>query len=295
MKVLVVGVIALSMPLAVNAASLPIRLKDGATWTITAQHVRDSSGPRAQKWALTTVKRLTWSAPGNGRGARLTVTPLSATPGAESPPEIARARSLAVPAMLEVDESLTPGAVVNVDEVRAAFQIVIGRDVRGSEALADAAAMAMIATEAAWAARGQGGDLELGKTFESDGEIENPIGGPPIQARDSYRLESYDPAAGRAVIVWRQTVDTAAFARTLVESLAARMRSATPPMKPADIREALKDATGTIENTCRHDIDIPTGLAVKVACQTMNRMTVQGETRGATDTWTITQTLPEAL
>ena len=119
------------------------------------------------------------------------------------------------------------------------------------------------------------------------------MGGPPIRARDSYRLESYDTSAGRAVIVWRQSVDTAAFARNLVESLAARMRSATPPMKPEDIREALKDAAGTSENTCRHDIDIPTGLAVKVACQTMNRMTVQGETRGVKDTWTITQTLPE--
>ena len=71
------------------------------------------------------------------------------------------------------------------------------------------------------------------------------------------------------------------------------MRSTTPGLKPENIQAALKDASGNLESTCRHEIDIPTGLAVKVDCRTSNSVTVQGETRGSTDTWTITQTLPE--
>jgi len=280
-------------PCAVQAESLPVRLKDGATWTITATHVGEATGPRALKWNLTTVKRLVWSAPQRGRNARLTVIPVSATVSADSPPELARARSLAVSATLEVDEVLTPGALVNVDAVRAAFQEVLGRDIRGSEALADAAAKAMIATEVGWAARGQGGELDPGKTVESDGEVENPFGGAPIKVRDNYRLESYDRTAGRAVIVWRQSADSAAFARDLVAGLEARMKSATPGLKPDEVQAALKDVSGNLESTCRHEIDIPTGLAVKVDCRRINTITFQGETRGSTDTWTITQTLPE--
>lgn len=140
MKHLVAAAIVLAFPDVVQAESLPVRLKDGVIWTITATHVRDATGPRAQKWTLTTVKTLAWSAPQRGRSARLTVTPVSATAGADSPPEVARARSLAVPATLGVDESLIPGAVVNVDAVRAASEEVLGRNIRGSEALADAAA-----------------------------------------------------------------------------------------------------------------------------------------------------------
>ena len=289
MKRLIVAAMLLGMPCAAQAESLPVRLKDGATWTITANHVREATGPRAQHWNLTTVKKLVWSAPQRGRSPRLAVIPVSATVSADSPPEVARARSLAVPATLEVDEVMTPGAVVNVDAVRAAFQEVLGRDIRGSEALADAAAKAMIATEVGWAARGQGGELDLGKAVESDGEVENPFGGAPIKVRDNYRLESYDLTAGRAVIVWRQTTDSVAFAKDLVAGLAARMKSA----KPDEVQAALKDASGNLGSTCRHEIDIPTGLAVKVDCRSTNTITIQGETRGSTDTWTITQTLPE--
>ena len=293
MRRLIVAAMLLGMPCAVQAENLPVRLKDGATWTITATHVREATGPRAQNWNLTTVKKLVWSAPQRGRNARLTVIPVSATVSADSPPEVARARSLGVPATLEVDGVLTPGALVNVDAVRAAFQEVLGRDIRGSEALADAAAKAMIATEVGWAASGQGGELDLGRAVESDGEVENPFGGAPIKVRDNYRLKSYDLTAGRAVIVWRQSTDTAAFAKDLVAGLAARMKSSTPIMKPDEIQAALKDASGNLESTCRHEIDIPTGLAVKVDCRSTNTITILGETRGTTDTWTITQTLPE--
>ena len=293
MKGLVIAAIALVLPAAVQAESLPVRLKDGATWAISGTHVRDGVGARAQKWTLKTVKTLVWSAPKTGQGARLTVNPVSATVGPDSPPEVPRARSLGIPAVVEVDDALNPGAAVNVDEVRAAFQEVLGRDIRGSEALADAAAHAMIASELAWAARGQGGELALGKTIETDGVVENPIGGPPIKVRDSYRLESYDATAGRAVIIWRQAADSAAFAKDIVASMAERMKSTTPSLKPEAIQAALRGASGTLESNCRHEIDLATGLALRADCRTTNAITIQGETRGTTDTWTITQTLPE--
>ncbi len=293
MRTLLAVALLLSLPAAVRAESLPLRLKDGATWTITASHVRASTGPRAQNWTLNTVKRLVWTAPRDQRGARLTISPVSASVGEGSPPEVARARSLAVPATLEVDQALTPGAIVDVEVVRAAFQTLVGRDIRGSEALADAAAKAMIASEVALAARSQGADLPLGKTLEADGEIENPLGGPPIRVRESYRLDSYDTGSGRAVVLWRQFVDPAVFAKQIVASLSARMRTSSPNLKPSDVEAGLKDTRGTIDGACRHEIDIPSGLAIKVECRTSNSVTVQRETRGVTDTWTITQTLPE--
>ena len=297
MKSLLVAAIALVLPAAVQAESLPVRLKDGATWTITATQVRDGVGAGAQKWTLTSVKRLTWTAPAAGRTARLTVTPVSATVGPDSPPEIARQRSLAVPATLEVDDALIPGAVVNIDEVRTAYQEVLGRDIRGSEALADAAAHAMIASELVWTARGQGRRLEIGKALRLDGSVENPSGGGSLQTRDSFRLESYDPASGRAVVVWSQAVNPAALNRNLVSLAVARAVASNPAFDAKTLTPAFsfafKKAVGILENSCRSEIDVPTGLATSAQCSTVSRMRYEGDTHGTTDTWTITQTLPE--
>jgi hypothetical protein len=297
MKGLVIAAIALVLPAAVQAESLPVRLKDGATWTITATNVRDGVGSSAQKWTLTTVKALVWSAPKAGLGARLRVSPVSATVGPDSPPEVARARSLAVSATLEVDEALNPGVVVNTEEVRAAFQEVVGRDTRGSEPLADAAVHAMISSELALMARGQGRDLKLGKVLKLKGAIENPLGGGPLSTRDSVSLESFDRASGRAVIVWNQAVDPAALNRRLVSLAVSRAMAANPAFDAKALTTAygfaFKKAAGVLKNSCRHEVDISTGLAVSAQCRTTSRMTYEGETSETTDTWTITQTLPE--
>lgn len=297
MKSLFIAAIALVLPAAVEAENLPVRLKDGATWTITATQVRDGVGAEAPKWTLTTVKRLTWTEPAPGRSARLTVTPVSATVNPDSLPEVARARSLAVPATLEVDDALSPGAVVNINEVRAAYQEVLGRDIRGSEALADAAAHAMIASELVWTAQVQGTRLELGEALKLDGRVENPMGVGYLPTRDSFRLESYDPASGRAVVVWNQAVNPAALNRNLVSLAVARAVASNPAFDAKTLTPAFsfafKKAVGILENSCRSEIDVPTGLATSAQCSTVSRMRYEGETTGTTDTWTITQTLPE--
>jgi hypothetical protein len=274
------------------ALDMPLKLEDGATWTITAEHTHSKTDAgKQQAWTLKTVKQLTWSAPKNGKPGRVLVTPLSATPAEGSPPELAKARSFPIPALLDVDDTLAPATIVNVVEVRAAFAGVVGGDIKGREEMADAAAMAMIASELSHASRSQGGELAPGEAASYDDELPNPFGGPPIKAQGVYALESHDAAGGRAVVTWRQSLDPASFRASLAERLAEVIKD--EPARRAEAEAAFSQMDVRRDDTCRHEIDLATGLAIKAQCSLTNKVTAGGRLVESVDRWTITQTLPK--
>jgi hypothetical protein len=250
---------------------------------------------QAQNWGLTTVKRLTWHAGAKDQPATLTVTPVSSTAAPGSPPEVATARSFAIPATLVVDEGLTPGPVVNKDEVRAAFSKLIPDATKIPAAMIDASTRAMIASELVVVSHAQGLTLKQGKTISADIDMPNPIGGPPMRAVETARLDSFDKKAGRAVVQWRQVLDPAAFKASTMGMLLAMTKNKLSPEKIEEARAAFADAAMQNETVCHHEIDLPTGLAVKVECNLTSLTTVQGKTQRVTEHWAVAQTLPEQL
>jgi hypothetical protein len=275
------------------AEEFPVRVPDGATWTITGEHSRKVEGDRPQQWSLTTTKRLTWRAGRGGRPATLTVTPVSATPAPGSPPELARARSLSIPATLAVDENLAPQSIVNRDEVRAAFVSLVPKAANAPGEMIDASTMAMIASEIGTAARLQGLSLKLGETIKADGELPSPLSGAAIRTEETARLESYDPASHRAVVVWRETPDPASYRESLAATLQAMARDKVDPAKIEAARAAFAGMSMTGENTCRGEIDTATGLATNVECTLVQTVTDGDKIQRNTEHWTITQTSPE--
>lgn len=276
------------------AEEFPIKLVDGASWTITAEHTRKSSDPApAQNWSLTTVKRLTWHAGKAGEPSMLTVTPVSATPGAGSPAELAQARSLAIPATLHVGDGLEPGEVVNREEVRAEF-VRLAPNAKGADArLIDASAMAMVATELAMTAHGQGTLLKRGSPVSGEVAMANPLGGPPLKGLVTITLEAVDTAAGMAKIAWSQASEPASFKAVVAEMLADLGKRQLPPDKLAEAKAALDSASYDNRTECRFDIDTRTGLARRSVCTATNTVSMQGKTQSVVDQWTIAQTPPD--
>jgi hypothetical protein len=283
------------------AEPLPVKLADGATWTLTIEHARDDDRPgRKSASSVTSVKRLTWRK-GQGGSDRLTVTPVSTTPGPGSPPGLAAATSLEVPVTLEVDEALTPERVVNTAEVRASFQAMLQRIGSDPAALAiakdtlagltDASITALATQDLARVALSQGMDLKPGEEVSYQEDRPNPLGGGPIRSNGSYRLESLDRRSGRAVVVWRQTFDPASAAAS-VAAMVEAMMSRVSADKAAEARAALSTMKLERNDTCRHEIDVETGLAVSAACSASTVAGAGSQQSRRTDRWTITQTLP---
>jgi hypothetical protein len=275
------------------AEDLPVTLANGATWTLTAEHTRSTEGGnKPQNWSLTTVKRLTWHAGDKRKPDTLTVTPISAVAGAGSPPEVATARSLAIPATLVVDESLVPGEVVNKAEVRAEFARLIPSAATASPELVDASSRAMIASELGTVSRAQGLALKLGELVSVEVEMPNPLGGPPLRGVESALLESFDKPTGRAVVQWRQALDPASVKESTAGMLLSMAKGKVDPAKIEEARAVFATAAIQNETACRHEIDIPSGLTLKAECDTTNTVTLQGKTQRVADRWIISQTLP---
>lgn len=273
----------------------PIRLPDGATWTITAEHTRRAEGAgQAQNWSLTTVKRLTWHAGGNGKPNTLTVTPVSAVPGAGSSPEVAIGRSLAIPAVLVVDQSLTPGDVVNRDEVRAEFRRLVPSAPKDSTDLIDAATKAMIASELVIASRAQGLELQLKKPRSAEIGMPNPLGGQPLRATEIVQVEAVDIKNGRAVVKWRQALDPESFKASAAAILTTMAQGKVEPAKIEAARAAFATASMINETECFYEIDLPTGLARRGECFVDFAVNLSGKTQKASDHWVISQTMPGA-
>jgi hypothetical protein len=270
-----------------------VSLRDGATWTITAEHTRKANFGQAPTWGLVTVKRLTWHAGGKGQADTLTVTPISSKALPGSPVEVETARSLAIPATLAVDEGLTPGPVLNKEEARAEVVKLAPSAAGGPVSVVDAAAKAMIASELMMTSHAQGLPLQPGKPVSASADMPNPIGGPPLRATESASLESIDRKAGRAVVIWRQVLDPEAFKASAEGMLAAMAKGKVAPERMQEARAAFADASMESQTTCRHEIDIPSGLAIKTQCDMTMATTLQGKTQQVAEHWTITQTLPE--
>lgn len=276
------------------ANDLSIRLADGATWTITAEHTRKSNGgAAAENWSLTTAKRLTWHSGKSGAGAQLTIDPISATPGPGSPPELAQARSLAVPATINVDENLEPGEFINSDEVRAAFVRLVPKAKGADAKLVDASAKAMVATELFMTAHGQGLALEPGVVLSADVPIANPLGGPPVRGIVTERLNAVDETRGIAKVEWRQALDPSSF-KTMVATMVADLgKVQMPPDRLGQAKATLESAAYENRTDCSFEIDTRTGLARRTECTATTTVTIQGRSQQVVDTWTITQSLPD--
>lgn len=284
-----------SLATPVAAHSLPVRVPDGAAWTMTIEQSRETRrGDKIQAWSYLSTRRLSLS------GERLTSTPVSieAEPGLSQ--QAAAGRNLPVAVVVTVDEALAPQDIVNRPQLSAAVGAMLQGVGEGektaiakiSPALIDATIETLAKSDLARAALAQGADLELGVPSPYEDRLPNPLGGPPIQSRASFTLESYDAKTRRAVITWRQQLDP----ESTRESLTLALNDLTAKIAPdrvADARAAFAKMTVTRDDACRHEIDIPTGLAVRVECSSLMTTGVGEETGQITDRWTITQTLPE--
>lgn len=294
----VAGLMLAFVTTAAMAEPIPVRLKDGATWMISVEHGRKTDrADKTEAWSVTTVSRVTWKAGAKGAG-RLTVTPVSTTPGAGSPPEIAAAATLETPVVVEVDEALTPGRVLNMAELRTSFAAMLkAMDAPANSssplpALTDASIMAMATQDLARLALVQGSDLEVGKEVKYEDDVPNPLGGPPIHSLGAFRLESLDRKAARAVIDWRQEFDPQSASRAVV-AFVERMMASAPPDKAAEARAVLSTMKLERRDYCRYDVDLRSGLVARVECAADVISGAGAQIARRNDTWTITQTLPE--
>jgi hypothetical protein len=96
---------------------------------------------------MTTVKQVTWRAAKGGAGI-LDVKPVSVTMDAGLPENLVVAQDLEIPVSIAVDEALTPVGLVNVGEVRRAFDAMLKRVTADPKAAAAPPAMPAIARAA---------------------------------------------------------------------------------------------------------------------------------------------------
>ncbi len=282
---------------AAAAQEFPVHLQDGASWTITAEHTHSAEGGGpAQNWNLTTVKRLTWHAAGADGKPSLTVTPLSATPGPNSPPEVAGARSLAIPATLTAGPDLSPGEVLNREEVRAEFRRLVPGANPQDTPLIDVSAKVMIAAELGTVSRGQALAFPGGGRTQASVQLPNPLGGgPPLRATQAAQLESFDRTMEIAKVRWSQTLDPESFKAATAAMISQLGRQKLAPAKLAEFRATLETATYANQTDCSFTIDIRTGLANRAQCATSTHFSAQGRSQDVVETWTITQSTPDPL
>jgi len=276
--------------------SLPIRLEDGASWTFVARHDHEVDGAEARRFSVTTAKRLTWHGAADGPG-RIRMEPISVTANAGLRPEAASAQTLDIPIEFDVDRSLAPNGVRNPAELRAATAALFLRSGGSAEEMqrmtsehpevVDRTAMSLAGRELGLLARAQGVRFKSDLPIYDEDEVPNPLGGPPIRSRITYALEAFDAAAGRAVVVWRAGVEPQAVRDSLMEAVG-RLPADRQPQAEARLASVRLDD----DRSCRNEIDIATGLALKVACVTKVTVVTGETTVVTTDRWTIDQTLP---
>jgi len=224
------------------------------------------------------------------------VSPLSATAGPNSPPEVAQARSLAIPATLAVGAGLAPGDVLNREEVRAEFRRLVPSANPQDTPLIDVSARVMIAAELAAVSRGQGLGFPGGRPTEASVQLPNPLGGgPPLRATQAAQLESFDRTMGIAKVRWSQALDPQSFKTAVAAMITQLGRQKLAPAKLAEARATLESATYSNHTDCSYVIDIRTGLASRAQCADATHLSVQGRSQDVVETWTITQSTPDPL
>lgn len=282
------------------AEPLPVRLKDGAAWTLVVNFEREETrdGKSAARSSVTTYA-LTWRA--RKEGGRLTMKTVGYEPGPGTPPELAAAGQTGlVPIVLDVDEAVTPVGIVNEAEVRRSLEKMLAamtkpgdgaaREIAGN--VLDAALAELVTRDLAFVSLGQGTNLPLGERKTYEDSLPNPLGGPPIKTSASFRLDSYDAARGRAVVSWSQSLDPSSMRESVAVMLQSLAKDA-PPAEHDKIRAMLQATSISREDICRHEIDIPTGLALKAECSADTKTSAGGRAGSRRDRWTFTQTLPD--
>lgn len=279
----------------VAAAPIPVRLADGATWTLTSHHSRTwhPSSASQPDFAAAIAKRLTWH---GGKVPSLLVSPLPA-PGGSIPPGIEASQTLDVPVLVQVDAALRPLGFVHPGEVLVATEQFIIRlagtqDLEGAKKLLpdvlDVTAKALALMELGLLGRAQGLDLVPGRVVSTTTEYPNPFGGKGIPCQESLELESSSAATGRAVVVWRQTSDLSSV-RDSVETLA-RRDGPMPAPGSSPGRRGMEQPEMTAR--CRYVIDIETGLAIEAQCTTEFLIELTRGPQRVVDKWSIAQTPP---
>lgn len=289
---------------AAMAAELPVKLADGATWTVTVARERERtrSGQAPQASKLVTTLQLTWTARGEDGGQLRAVTVAADAGPLAAPEDVMAALGQARPVIMDVDAALTPERIRNWDEVRGDLEAAVAKltgdpkmaaTAKGLFAgLSDAQAAQVVMRDLGMVAISQGMALEPGKPHDYEDNLPNPLGGPPIKSKGRFELISFEPAKGQAVVEWRQAFDPASATASLTVALESLMKKASPDQAPK-VRKAFEGARVNRKDSCRHEIDAATGLAVHVTCTSVIEITAQGQTGRNVDRWTITQTLPK--
>lgn len=279
--------------------ALPVHVADGASWTLTSRHevsttTSDTSADTLPRVSLSmsSSKRLTFRQETDGRDA-LRADSLSSVVNSESPTVAALDK---IPADFEVDARLSPVGFFNLDEVRAAIHLTMlqpknaSRRTKMESEATERLRLSMIGQELRVLARGQGTDLRLGEIATHDEALSSPLGGPPIAAKVSFLLESYDPQSGKAVVIYTVGIDPASMKSNFGDALEKTMKKS----ERKEAAEILSQISMTFGETCRYDVDIATGLAVAANCERKALLATPEGSLTMSDFWTITQTLPEA-
>lgn len=291
-------------PAAAHALDIPVKLRNGATWTQTSVHTRTDvrNGATTERTATSVIK-----ATYRKDGATETLQQdfvsfeVEGVQGEELKALSEQARMI-YPAVLEVDEALRPTRVRDWDRMRELiFEAVAASSAPDAQALENMRAMftgmtdeqaTTLFKEQGLISLGQGTGLEIGQAFAYDSEVPNIIGGPPIKASGVFRLESVDKAKGVAVVTWSQTPDPASMADSLKVSMEA-MVARVAPEKQAEAKAQFAALTLERQEACRYEVRLATGLATTTDCTVAIKSGLKDQLAQRTDRWVITQSMPE--
>lgn len=285
-----------------GAQELPIALPSEAGWTMSAERQleRTRQGQAPQTSRFTSTADVAWKAGGEGGVVSLRVRSAEVDAAGAMAFDVRSLMNEEV--VLDVDASLAPTRVRNWPQVRATLDATVDKAVADPAAasatkgifanLTPEQAAQLVARDWALVTLAQGSALKLGEPVSYQGQLPNPMGGPPIDAVGTFELKAYDAAGGRAVVEWKQAFDPKSAADSVAQALSA-MAMRMAPDKAKEAEAALRGMEIRREDACRHEIDIPTGLALKVVCTSAITTRAKGETATNLDRWTITQTRPQ--
>jgi hypothetical protein len=291
-------------PRTAEALDLPVTLNDGAIWIQTSVHSRtDTRKGIIHPMTATSVIKTTYRKDSGANTLRQDFVSFSVDGvGGEQLKALADQAKLIYPAVIEVDDALRPSRVREWDKMRETIFETVATQVPDARAVAavranydkmDASQAAALFNEQSLVSLGQGTGLELGDTRRYEGETPNSLGGPPIKTSGSFRLESIDKAKGHAFIVWSQLPDPASLSASLKVSVDALIARAAPE-RQSEAKAQLANLVFERQESCRFEVDLPTGLAVTTDCTVNLKTGLQGQITERSDRWVITQTLPEA-
>ncbi|MCX7588667.1 hypothetical protein [Phenylobacterium sp. 58.2.17] len=287
------AVLAAALATSAAADEFPVRLDDGATWTMTVDHTIETDRAGVKEIVgTTTTSQLVW-APGV-----VTVRQVSIGGREGVPDEAVQALNLGVPVELTVDEALQPTGIRNEAQVRDAVAAMLKRTTPnspdpaavgpGKAAIFKGMVEELAMRDVRRTSISQGMSLKPGKATAYEGSLQSPFGGSPMTATGSYTLITRDRAANRAVIHWRQAIDPKSAQRGVADIATASFDGLTDKQAEA-LRESVAKLAFDQHEECRHEIDIATGLALNVQCSS----TVVADNITRVERWTITQTQPQ--